>query len=484
MQAASTRLTILLALGLFVAMSTSTWAQSYESAVLADSPIGYWRLGEASGPTAADETAGGRDLTYNGFPPGIFGQPGAIVGDADTAVDLTGTSPNPTISRGDTGDFGFASGQSFSVEYWIKAAPGHASSNDAGILGKGYDGTQVRPWYLSRLRTDEKVDFYLRNSSGTSKAATSSTQINDDQWHHVVGVYDNADAQVRIYVDGSMEHRTTGVPADAYGTNTRPFILGNHLNRRLDAALDEVALYDVALDNTDGTGGIDADNRVLAHSLAGNGWQPGPTLSVDFSSSINEGSGPGGLQEGFLPFDATEDDGTGPVTRTLPSGVGVGGTVDVTMAGYTHFRDYAGLTGAFAGESPLLSDMVLRNADGEMTLTFEDLLPGVYDIEMFHHSSEFGGGSFDIELADQLVLSGVPVSDGTSPSSISTTMLTFVTDGSAVRIDFLGGADPQHLSLNGFVLTRSVVIPEPCTLLIWFLLAGLAVGCGWRRRKR
>jgi len=31
--------------------------------------------------------------------------------------------------------------------------------------------------------------------------------------------------------------------------------------------------------------------------------------------------------------------------------------------------------------------------------------------------------------------------------------------------------------------TLSVVIPEPTTLLVWSLLAGLGVGLGWRRRK-
>jgi len=228
--------------------------------------------------------------------------------------------------------------------------------------------------------------------------------------------------------------------------------------------------------------------NINGFQLSDEGFPPPPPppvgpLKVDFGST----SGVGPLQPGFLPFDDAEVSGGGgpPKVRTYATAMGAGGTVDVTIDGYTHFRDYAGLTGAFAGESPLLSDMVLRNANGEMTLTFEDLLPGVYDIEMFHHSSQYGGGSFDIKLTDslrtdRLMLTDVPVSDGTNPSSISTTMLRFVTDGSPVRIDFLGGSGGEHLSLNGFVLT---IVPEPSTLLVWSLFAGLGIGCAWRRKR-
>ena len=37
---------------------------------------------------------------------------------------------------------------------------------------------------------------------------------------------------------------------------------------------------------------------------------------------------------------------------------------------------------------------------------------------------------------------------------------------------------------NDISLTLSAIIPEPTTLLIWSLLAGLGIGAGWRRRKR
>jgi hypothetical protein len=272
MKAART-IAMLFALGTLVAACGVAKA-SYIAAVLADNPIGYWRLGESAGATQAqDETSYNRPLDYNGFSNPDYGQPGAIVADLDTAMRFT--TARPTIASPNTTDFGFASGQSFSLEYWIRVAPGNASSTDAGVVDKGYDSAQARPWYLSRYNRASNggngmVDFYLRNTAGTSRyvLSTSSVPLNDDEWHHVVGVYDSADAQVRLYVDAVYQGAATGVPQAAYGTNSRRFIVGNHLNRAFDGQVDELALYAVALDNLDGIGGVDSDNRVFAHYQA------------------------------------------------------------------------------------------------------------------------------------------------------------------------------------------------------------------------
>jgi len=476
-----TRTLILVVLGLIPLAGLSPALADYPTEVMSDGPIGYWRLGESSGAAQAqDETTNNRDLDYNGFAAGDYGQTGAIAGDADTAMNFASAKPNDTLLSPNAADFGFASGQSFSLEYWIKT-PG---SGNAGVITKGYSTSEVRPWYLARYDS-HRVDFYLRNAAGTSRVATSSTRLNDDQWHHVVGVYDNSNSQVRIYVDGSMEDRATSVPLEAYGTNAAVFTVANHANRVFDGQLDEVAVYEKALDNTDGSGGVDSYTRVLEHYLTGTGFTAGPTLNVDFSSSINEGGGPGGVQDQFLSFDGTEDDGSGNVTRTYPSTMGSGGTVDVTIGGYTHFRDYAAITGGpFAGQNELLSDMVLRNAGGTMTLTLADLGAGLYDITTYHHSPSSGGGTIDINLTDangsSSVGTGIPVSNGTSPASISTVSFQFESNGSSVAIDFVGGSGAQHASLNGFELT---LVPEPSTFALSALgLLGL-LACGQRRKR-
>src|SRR5580704_13138755 len=69
-----------------VALAASTYAPT----VLGDSPGTYWRLGEATGTTAADATSNGNTGTYQSG--ATLAQAGAMVGDSDTAALLDGTS--------------------------------------------------------------------------------------------------------------------------------------------------------------------------------------------------------------------------------------------------------------------------------------------------------------------------------------------------------------------------------------------------------
>jgi hypothetical protein len=107
-----------------VALSTGSTAPGqtgspYADAVLTDSPIGYWRLGETSGNVAADSSPNGLAGTYTG---GVtLGVGGAINGDPNTAARFDGT--NDLVSMGDPAsgrlDFGTAD---FTVEALLSAA--------------------------------------------------------------------------------------------------------------------------------------------------------------------------------------------------------------------------------------------------------------------------------------------------------------------------------------------------------------------------
>ena len=60
-------------------------APAYDIAVLTDGPVGYWRLGEASGTLAADASGNGHDGIYIG---GVsLDHTGLVAGD-DTAINI------------------------------------------------------------------------------------------------------------------------------------------------------------------------------------------------------------------------------------------------------------------------------------------------------------------------------------------------------------------------------------------------------------
>jgi hypothetical protein len=102
---------------------------AYRAAVMAKNPIAYWRLGESSGPNAVDETQNGHDGIYIGNP--AFGQPGAIHGDSNTAVQFNGSNyveiPDSVDFSQPTSTFGLT------VEAWMRpdtlSFPGETSTD-------------------------------------------------------------------------------------------------------------------------------------------------------------------------------------------------------------------------------------------------------------------------------------------------------------------------------------------------------------------
>src|SRR5712692_4526714 len=76
------------------------WAAgNYSTVVGSDTPVGYWRLDETSGTSAADSSgAHANPLTYQGGYT-LATQPGAITGDADPGVTLNGSTGAITATK-------------------------------------------------------------------------------------------------------------------------------------------------------------------------------------------------------------------------------------------------------------------------------------------------------------------------------------------------------------------------------------------------
>ena len=105
----------LLTLSVFVAAEHQTQAAtSYAAEVLADKPVSYWRLGESSGTTVTDQL-GTNTGTYVGSV--TKGVTGALIGDADTAISLSGSTSDYVRFNA----FKSHPTTALSVEFWMKS---------------------------------------------------------------------------------------------------------------------------------------------------------------------------------------------------------------------------------------------------------------------------------------------------------------------------------------------------------------------------
>lgn len=264
-------------------------SNTYSSVVLGKGPVGYWRLGEAAGPTAVDSSGFGYDGTYKGSP--TLGEPGAIVNDPDTAIGCNGPDSKDYVEIPDPGDSAVfsqpTSGLGLTVEVWMRPDtllfPGQVDSAGEILihwLGKCVSGSGQCEWGLRFYSQDSpqrsnRISAYIWNPQGGEGAgAYFQFGVNDDEqlvvgnWYHIVAVYEPGDtntpgAGVRIYKNGVKKQGppASGTLYSTYGIvpvhGTLPVRLGTRDARTsgsaavsyLTGGLDEVAIYPYALDD-------------------------------------------------------------------------------------------------------------------------------------------------------------------------------------------------------------------------------------------
>jgi hypothetical protein len=216
---------------------------TYSQAVLADHPFGYWRLDETNGSVAHDYFGANNGAYTNA----LLGQPGNTNLDSHTAVKFGSVSNVNSYVGGVPIDFGTSLNAAFSVECWAKGGP---QTNGSGLIARG-PGT-FQQFALDCGSASNAFRFVVRDGTGGAHAA-NGTVTPDNTWHHLVGVCDEANGNVILYVDGVYNASGTITPgsgllssgiATTFGarqSGTGPYDL------QFIGSLEEVAIYTNAL---------------------------------------------------------------------------------------------------------------------------------------------------------------------------------------------------------------------------------------------
>ena len=182
----------------------ATPASDYLNAVLADSPLVYYRLNETSGSNAANlGTSGeGSDGTYFGGP-GILGAAGILAdnhGDlADNAISLPGDLSS-YVRTGFGGGNPLHPGIGLTYEIWVNtAAP---IRNDGAIFDYVVPGSANE--YL--LINPDNLQIGVN-----SAFSVPGNDISDDLWHHLAMPYD-VTGQFDLWIDGALAFSTLAAP--------------------------------------------------------------------------------------------------------------------------------------------------------------------------------------------------------------------------------------------------------------------------------
>jgi hypothetical protein len=207
-------------------------------------PIAHWKFDETSGVTAFD-SVGGFHGTLEGnaeFVPGLGASGGAV------RLDCNGL-PGGSVSMGNVlGDI--ITGGDFSISLWLNTkdqsehtiviSKHNCWSNmgfNLGINSSGPSGLPNKAWFATYPYGDEMTEV------------VSSSDVNNEVWHHVVGVY-HSGGDREIYVDGRWEEGAFST--NPVETDTAPFQLGGFATWDVPGTMytgliDDVQVYDQAL---------------------------------------------------------------------------------------------------------------------------------------------------------------------------------------------------------------------------------------------
>lgn len=189
---------------------------SYQTTILADSPVVYYEHEEASGTTMSDAGANSLDGSYAGS--GItYEVDGPLQGEDSDAITLDGATGNGSyVSLATTNRPGYP----FCLEAWVK--PNSATQADVVLLLTDTDAAEQA---RISVGTSGNVWRFKAENAGTSDVIDSSATIDDTAFVHLFARFVSATERY-LYANGVKVAGGTGQTSITWtGTNTTNYEL-------------------------------------------------------------------------------------------------------------------------------------------------------------------------------------------------------------------------------------------------------------------
>ena len=196
--------------------------------------VAYWKLDDAAGLTATDETTNGHDGTL------VSGPTWSTDAVAGGSLSFDGSNDRVDIPAFDV------AGSALTMSCWIKSAT--LSTAEGRFISKAFGTSPLQHyWMLSQIgQTGIRVRIQSANNIADISSPTGLLSV--DTWHFVAATYDGSD--VRLYLDGTQVAGTplTGAlltdPSIAVALGDQP---PGGSRRLFEGLLDEVKVYNRAL---------------------------------------------------------------------------------------------------------------------------------------------------------------------------------------------------------------------------------------------
>jgi len=226
---------------------------AYPNAVLADSPLAYYRLDD-TGSTLTDSSSNGLNGSYGSSV--THGAASLVSTNSDAATTFPGGSWSAngiaTVAKNTA-----LQPTNITIEGWVK----ESAANSGGFIDVVSYGPQSsgQAWSI-QITPSNTFSFYVLTPTSYAYVA-GSTVLSTGTAYHVAGSYDGTTA--RLYVNGQLEASAAGsgnVNYGSVGTYGLSIGGGQSTSRNiLNGAVDDVSIYGSALTAA----------RIQAHYAAG-----------------------------------------------------------------------------------------------------------------------------------------------------------------------------------------------------------------------
>ena len=292
--------------------------------------VAYWPFDDGASAPPYVDLIGSHDATCAGT------CPSSTTGIINNAVQFFGdtlaNTGNP-LSVSSFEGINWQNTDSFSIEAWVNIT----DTCDENKVFVGRRGAGVYSWWLGCAESTNFAELSIRDHDLVEVSVTGTTPLNDGSWHHVVGVRDEPNSQILLYVDGNLEDSEaeafTGYFWGPQSLNIGYLKVNVGTNYYLKGSLDEVAIYN---------GALSAD-EISDHYSGGTGQSycnDAPVVTNPGDKTNSEGD-----VIVSLPIVASDSDGD-PLTFTatqLPPGLSINsGTGEIS--GTVSFLAYKGST--------------------------------------------------------------------------------------------------------------------------------------------
>jgi hypothetical protein len=276
-----------------------------------------------------------------------LGEPGALTNDPNSSVGFNGINQNVAAAYSPS-----LNPPQFTLEAWANVT-GKANTWRT-VAGSRANITGTLGGYNIYAGIDNTWQFWLGTGGANWLVVTGGAVT--PGWHHLAGTYDGTRA--RFYVDGALIHSTV---ATLRQNTVQRLTIGMNdggTDYPFAGLIDDVAVYNVALQST----------TVQQHFTLGKGVLAAPTVTTTAATAVTSTS-------------AT-----------------IGGTANPNGQGTSYYFQY-GLTASYGSEAPIPSQSV-GSGTSEQSVTQD--LTGLSSITTYHYrvvATNPSGTSFGADVA-------------------------------------------------------------------------------------